>query len=62
MRLKKKVGKWLAEGIITSEQAEAILNREKPHSLRSQKIGSPYIFLAIASCFYLFRGSFFNSR
>ena len=30
MSLKKKVEKWLKEGIISAEQAEAILNKEKP--------------------------------
>ncbi|MYE07198.1 MAG: DUF2157 domain-containing protein, partial [Oligoflexia bacterium] len=48
MFLKTKVNKWLKQGIITSEQAEAILNKEKPSLQTYDKSWVLYGFLIIA--------------
>ena len=49
MSLKKKLNQWLTEGIITSEQATAIINREKSRFSIFGKLQSVYGFLTVAS-------------
>ncbi|MDE0119113.1 MAG: DUF2157 domain-containing protein [Bdellovibrionales bacterium] len=49
MFLKTKVHKWLKQGIITPEQAEAILNRERPSYKTPHKSWVLYGFLIIAA-------------
>ncbi|MCZ0933306.1 MAG: DUF2157 domain-containing protein [Oligoflexia bacterium] len=49
MSLKKRVNKWLAKGIITPDQATAIINEEKSRFSLTGKLRGAHGFLTVAS-------------